>query len=120
MVGFGPPAFGECAAVDGVVADRGEERGHGGLGADVVAEDRQGGAAGALAGLGQVQQMPGVDVVERLDDMGLRCVALEQAAAGELAGVQFGDMAVALGVVVVGVDHCFAGHGSGGHRGDGV
>ena len=54
-------------------------------------------------------QLPGVDVVEALDDTGLRQVAPQQLRRRQGLRVELGDLAVPLRVVVVRVDHRFAG-----------
>jgi len=111
--GFLAPALGDRAGVDGVVADRVEVGGHRGLGIRVVAGDGQGGAVFGAGRAGQRLQVLEVDVVEDLDDVRLGQVPLEQAAAGEGAGVELLDLPVALGIVVAGVQDRLAVQGLG-------
>jgi len=60
------------------------------------------------------------DVVEDLHHLGLPEVPLEQAAAGERAGVELFDLPVALRVVVAGVEDRLAGQGLGRDLGEGL
>jgi predicted dehydrogenase len=103
------PALGERARVDGVIADRVEERGHHRLRGRVIARDGQGAAVLGAVRAGQRAQVPEEDVVEHLDDLRIRQVALEQLAAGGHAGIQLRDVPVALGIVVPGVEDRLAG-----------
>jgi hypothetical protein len=57
----------------------------------------------------QRPQVPGQDVVERLHDPGLAQLPLQQPAAGDPAGAQVGDGAVAPRIVVARVDDDLAG-----------
>ena len=65
-------------------------------------------AVRAAGRAGEPEQVPEVDVVERLDHVRLRQVRLEELGDGGRLVVELGDVAVALGVVVVGVDHDLA------------
>ncbi len=103
------PALGERAGVDGVVADRVEERGHRRLRRGVIARNGQGAAVVSPGRAGQRAQVLEEDVVEHLDDLRTRQMALEQLAAGGRAGIQLRDVPVALGIVVTGVEDRLAG-----------
>jgi hypothetical protein len=65
---------------------------------------REHGALGVTRGTLQAAEVADVDVVEGLHDARLREVCLEQLAGRRGLVVEFGDVPVALGVVVVGVD----------------
>ena len=59
--------------------------------------------------------MPVINVVERLDHRRLPQVGLQQPAAGQLAGVQVGDVPIPSWVVVIGVDYGLADQRPHGH-----
>ena len=77
--GLDPPALGERAALDGVVAELVEPAAHRVDRAGVVAEQRERPAARRAGGRPVGLELRRLDVVERLDDLGaLGKVPLEQ------------------------------------------
>src|SRR5690606_22335819 len=107
-VALNPPALGKRAEVHHVIAQRVEECGGGGLRVRVVACDGQRASISGARGQAVGGDLFGVDVVERLDDVGLRQVRLEQLGGSDLAPIDGGDGAVTVGVIVVRVEYDFA------------
>src|SRR5580693_4983852 len=82
------PAFGERTHVDGAVADRVEERGHGRLRRGVVARDWQVRTVRRASRPRQAQQVLEEDVVEDLHDLRARKIAGQELAVGHRLAVQ--------------------------------
>ena len=107
-VALDAPAFLQRPRVDRVEAELVEQLGDRGLGALVVAGDDQRATILRAGRLPVGRELRGVDVVERLDDLRRRQVRLQELGGRRRLVVELGDVAVALRVVVVGVDHDLA------------
>jgi hypothetical protein len=105
------PASGERSHVDGVEPEQRKQLGRVLLCSRVVTGYRQGGAVGGARGPWEGREVSIVDVVERLHDVRLGQMPLEQFAIGELPSFEFLDGAVARGPVVPGVDDRLADEG---------
>ena len=113
------PAVVERPGVHAVEAERLDQLEHPALGGLVVAGDGQRDPGRVARRAAELEQVPRLDGVERLDDRRVREVACDPAAGGR-AALDVGDLAVAAGVVVAGVDDELAGELAGGQVGHGL
>lgn len=104
---------GAGAGVDHVVAEALVQFSGRLLGLRIVPGDRQRAAVGGAGGPRVGHQVAFEDGVEGLDHAGALQVLRQQFAGGGRLAVQLGELAVALRVVVVGVQHDLAGEGLG-------
>ena len=99
-----PILIGKPTGIDHVKTELVDQFGHPGLCAWVVTGNHQRSSVPRARRRAVARDLAGVDVVERLHDLRLRQVRLQHLGRGGRLLVELGDVAVALGVVVVRVD----------------